>query len=100
MKFAMQPMEEEMEKGKRNLTSKAEELADSVNEKFKNMHGNLGTVESENNYRRISDIEKSQSLIDYEKLYKIFLRALTDCKMKIDKEGFIRFIDDRLMEVI
>ena len=42
----------------------------------------------------------SQSLIDYEKLYKIFLRALTDCKMKIDKEGFIRFIDDRLMEVI
>ncbi len=100
MKFAMQPMEEEMEKGKRNLTSKAEELADSVNEKFKNMHGNLGTVKSENNYRRISDKEKSQSLIDYEKLYKIFLRALTDCKMKIDKEGFIRFIDDRLMEVM
>ncbi len=37
---------------------------------------------------------------DYERLFKVFLRALNSCKIKLDREGFIKFIDDRLLEVM
>ncbi len=100
MKFAMEPMEEEMEKGKRNLTNKAEGLANDINEKLQNISGNTGIIENKSAYNKNLNSEKNQNFIDYEKLYIIFLRALTNCKMKIDREGFVRFIDDRLMEVM
>ena len=38
--------------------------------------------------------------IDYEKISKMFLKALNSCKIKLDRDGFVRFIDDRLMEVM
>lgn len=100
MKFAMSPMEEEMKKGKENLVSEAEKLAIGVNKQLENISGNANVVESKNIYNKSLDTTKSQDLIDYERLYKTFLRALIDCKMKIDKDGFVRFIDDRLMEVM
>lgn len=40
------------------------------------------------------------NILDYEKLFKLFLKALNSCKLKLDRDGFIRFIDDRLNEVI
>lgn len=40
------------------------------------------------------------NILDYEKMFKLFLKALNSCKLKLDRDGFIRFIDDRLNEVI
>lgn len=44
--------------------------------------------------------DSNNNIIDYYKLMKTFLLALNKCKLKLDKDGFIRLIDDRLDEVI
>jgi len=43
---------------------------------------------------------KSAEIVDYEKLSKSFLKALNSCKLKLDEDGFVQFIDERLMEVV
>lgn len=40
------------------------------------------------------------NIIDYDKLLKVFIKALNSCKMKLDKDGFVRFINDVLLEVM
>lgn len=40
------------------------------------------------------------NVIDYKKMLNVFLQALNTCKMKLDKDGFIRFINDALLEVV
>ena len=98
MKFAMQPMEEELEKGNKKLTEEASKLAENVNDELRNIDGN---VEMQQTYRSGQRTDRKQeTIIDYEKLYLTFLRALNSCKMKVDKDGFIHLIDDRLMEVM
>lgn len=103
MRFAMQPMEEEMEEGKKKLVNEAGKLADGVNEELRNIAGNVNLNGNMSNFSRHSNNVNSQgneSIIDYERLYKIFLKALNSCKIQIDKDGFIHFVDDRLMEVL
>lgn len=38
--------------------------------------------------------------VDYDKLLKVIIKALTSCKMKLDKDGFIRLVNECLLEVI
>ncbi len=99
MQYVMQPMEEEMEDGKKKLINQAEQLAEGVNE---NLEGINGQVNVSGNVRPSAShvITNFQDIIDYERLFKIFLKALNSCKIKLDKDGFINFIDDRLMEVM
>ena len=102
MKFVMQPMEEEMEEGKKNLINEAANLADGVSEKLKNISGNVDvsqTRQASKNSNNNSN-QENYNVIDYEKLYKVFLRALNSCKIQIDEDGFVHFIDNRLMEVM
>lgn len=40
------------------------------------------------------------NVIDYNKLFNIFINALNSCKMKLDKDGFVRFVNDVLLEVV
>ena len=40
------------------------------------------------------------NVIDYQRLLNIFIKALNSCKMQLDKDGFIRFINDVLLEVV
>ena len=40
------------------------------------------------------------NIIDYEKLFKMFLKALNSCKLKLDRDGFIKFIDDHIWEAM
>lgn len=40
------------------------------------------------------------NVIDYDKLFNMFIKALNSCKMKLDKDGFVRFINDVLLEVV
>ncbi len=99
MRYAMQPMEEEMENGKQKLINQAEELAEGVNKNLENINGKVNV--SGNVRPNTSPVVNNfQDVIDYERLFKIFLKALNSCKIKLDKDGFINFIDDRLMEVM
>lgn len=40
------------------------------------------------------------NVIDYDKLTNCFLKALSKCRMRFDKEGFVQFIKEILYEVI
>ena len=42
----------------------------------------------------------SANIIDYDKMYRSFLKALSICKLKLDREGWIRFINDQIWEAI
>lgn len=96
MKFVMQPMEEEMEDGRKKLVAEAEKLADGVNNELEDMDSqNIGLKFTETNRTRgLSDS------IDYEKLANAFLKALVRCKLSFDEDGLVKFIDNRLMEVM
>lgn len=50
--------------------------------------------------KKNKEVESNQENIDYDKLFKIFLKALNSCKIELDKDGFIKFIDNRLLEVM
>lgn len=98
-KQVMEGSELGLEDEEKNLYNKAEDIADNINDTF----GNVNDIAVGTTYRKQSNKNLSEEgieLIDYEKLYKIFLRALNSCKIQIDKDGFIHFIDDRLMEVM
>lgn len=104
MKFVVQPMEEELDIGKKNLVNEAGELADEVSKELENISGNVNMTGSSKAISNIANNLNSQelqnNLIDYDKLYKVFLRALNSCKIKIDEDGFIKFVDDRILEVL
>lgn len=42
----------------------------------------------------------SSNIIDYKKLLQVFIKALNSCKMSLDKDGFVRFIEDELLKVV
>lgn len=94
----MQGSELGLEDEEKNLYSKALDVAKNVNGAFENVKEiEIGSkYHNKNNSMEKGDIE----FIDYEKLFKIFLRALNSCKIQLDKDGFISFIDNRLMEVM
>lgn len=97
-KQVMQGSELGLEDEEKNLYNKAENIAENINDRF----GNVDDISVRSNYRRKSNniTEENVDIIDYEKLFKIFLKALNSCKIQLDKDGFIHFIDDRLMEVL
>jgi TP901 family phage tail tape measure protein len=39
-------------------------------------------------------------IVDYNKMTQSFLKALNSCKLKIDEDGFVRLVDDRLLRVV
>ena len=97
-KQVMQGSELGLEDEEKNLYNKAEDIADNINDRF----GNVDDISVGSSYRRSNNntFGRDVELIDYERLFKIFLKALNSCKIQLDKDGFIHFIDDRLMEVL
>lgn len=96
-KQVMQGSELGLEDEENNLYSKAEDIANNINDKF----DNVSDISVGSNYKKASsNTSNNMELIDYEKLFKVFLKALNSCKVQLDKDGFIHFIDDRLMEVL
>lgn len=47
-----------------------------------------------------SSSKNRAEIIDYEKMFKMFLKALNACKLKLDREGWIKFINDQIWEAI
>lgn len=97
-KQVMQGSELGLEDEEKNLYNKAEDIANNINDRF----GNVNDISVDSNYKKKTNNTYSGNIefIDYEKLFKMFLKALNSCKIQLDKDGFIHFIDDRLMEVL
>ncbi len=96
---AMEGAELGLEDKEKDLYKEAEEIANNINDTFSEIDtssNNIPQYIGKKQNINTSAIE----LIDYEKLFRIFLRALNSCKIEIDKDGFIHFIDNRLMEVM
>lgn len=97
-KQLMQGSELGLEDEEKNLYNKAKDIASNINDTFDNV--NDIEFRSAYNPNKNTNERKDIELIDYEKLFQIFLRALNSCKMQIDKDGFIHLIDNRLLEVM
>ncbi len=97
-KQVMQGSELGLKDEEKSLYNKAEDIANNINDRF----GNVEDISVGSNYRRKTNNTSAENIefIDYEKLFRIFLKALNSCKIQLDKDGFIHFIDDRLMEVL
>lgn len=102
MRYAMQPMEEEMEEGKKELFHQADEIGKGINDRLSiiDSSGYLKFKTSTTQVVRRDNIIESENNIDYDKLYVTILKALNSCKLKIDRDGFAKLIDNRLLEVL
>lgn len=104
MKYVMQPMEEEMKMGKDKLFEEADEIGKGITNRFEKI--NPSEFKMTDNYSKnvrssnYGTSEKNIFEIDYNKLIQAIIKALMSCKMSLDEENFVRFIDNRLMEVM
>lgn len=102
MKYAMQPMEEEMEIGKKELFKKADEIGNGLIDRLGNIDTSGVNINSSYSDKKSINPEnkRNEIEIDYNKLANALIKALTSCKIALDEEGFTRFIDNRILEVM
>ena len=74
MKFAMQPMEEEMEAGKKELFKQADEIGNGITRRLGNLNSNIN-VDS-NSEQKLENQKAFNIEMDYNKMAKAFLSAL------------------------
>ena len=101
MKFAMQPMEEEMEAGKKELFKQADEIGNGITDRLSNIEGkNIETSFSTKGNINNNSYEQEKSLIDYDKMANAITKALTNCKFTLDEDGFAKIVKDELYKVV
>lgn len=92
---------EGIKKNKKKLVNEVSNMSREMSDELQNEQEASGiNYNSTYSRTRQTNINNQSDIIDYDRLYKTFLRALTDSKIKIDKDGLIKIIDDRLMEVM
>lgn len=87
--------EQGIESEEENLYAQVDDVAENVLDGLNSV--NDGMLSS--NYYNNSSNNIGLS-IDYNQLYLCFLKALNNCKLKLDDDGFVRIIDDRMREVM
>lgn len=87
-----------LEDEEKKLYNEADDIAKNVSDKLEQTDATIDPSISSGHSKNETNIINAG--IDYEKLYKIILKALNSFKIVLDKDGFIHLIDDRLMEVI
>lgn len=87
----------------KNLYKQTDRIASNVLEKMNNMNGDLnpGSINSnEFSGNAQSGISNYYLTIDYNLLTKAIIKALKSCKLSIDSDGFARFIENVVYEVM
>lgn len=102
-KNVMKGSELGLEDEEKNLYKQTKNIAENVQSNLENINPNIDI--SDMNYSPTKTLNTSnQDLynieLDYEKLAKAFLKALTSCKLSIDQEGFVKFVQNIIYEVI
>lgn len=105
MKFAIQPMEEEMEEGKKELFKQADEIGNGVTERFNKIEGkNINASISSNGKNANNNYQQENNFIDYDKMANAMAsamtKALTNCKLTLDEDGFAKIVKDELYKVV
>ena len=86
--------EKGLEDEENNLYNQANNIAEGVLDRL-----NSNNMATSSNYSQYNSTNNNL-FIDYNQLYLCFLKALNNCKMMLDEEGFVRIIDDRMREVM
>lgn len=95
-----------VEDEEKNLYKQTEQIAKNVQSEFENIKPNtdfIDNIRSSSNSGNISGYTLNNGNyldIDYEKLSKAFLKALNTCKLSLDRDGFIKFIQNVIYEVM
>ena len=102
-KNVMKGSELGLEDEEKNLYKQTKNIAENVQSNLENIDPNIDI--SDMNYNQAKRFNaNNQNLynieIDYDKLAKAFLKALTSCKLSIDQEGFVKFVQNIIYEVI
>ena len=103
MRYAMQPMEEEMDRGKEKLFKEADEIGNGITRRLKNINTPAFNMNNTDGYYNRSNRGYNNRLIldiDYNKLTNSFITALKTCKITVDEDGFAKFIEDKMLEVM
>lgn len=98
-KNVMLGMEEGISDEENNLYNQASDVANNVLDEL-DTSNNTKNKGSFNNYSNYTSTNNNNITIDYNQLYLVILKALNSCKLELDKDGFIRLVDDRIREVI
>lgn len=103
MRYAMQPMEEEMDRGKEKLFKEADEIGNGITRRLKNINTPAFNMNNTDGYYNRSNRGYNNRLIldiDYNKLTNSFITALKTCKITVDEDGFAKFIEEKMLEVM
>lgn len=103
-KNVMLGAERGIEEEEKNLYKQTDDLAKNILSDFENIDKDYQS----NNANLLQTISSNSSSnmnpyninIDYNQMYLLFLRALNNCKIKLDDDGFVRLIDEHLREVL
>lgn len=99
----------EMQEGSDKMISQAEKLTDNMIDTLDGMStdfnlntgsdvsGNMGYINIVNAF---IEALKSSQIIDYKKLGKEILYAITNAKFTLDEDGFVRIIKEELYEIL
>lgn len=104
-KNVMKGSELGIEDEEKNLYKQTAKVAKNVQAEFENINPNVDLIDNlqKSNVGNASNYafdEKTCINIDYDKLSKAFLKALNTCKLSLDRDGFIKFIQNVIYEVI
>ena len=95
-KNVMLGAEKGLEDEESSLYQQANDIAEGV---LENLNNDAESNKINSNYSSYSSTN-NHFFIDYNQLYLCVLKALNNCKIALDEDGFIRFIDDRIREVM
>lgn len=102
----MRGAEKGIESEEKSLYQKTDKISSNVLKKFEKLEDSIESndkLDINKNFAsniKNSSIENTNLIIDYNQLYLCFLQALNNCKIKLDDDGFIRIVDNRLREVM
>ena len=88
-------MSKGIDKNKSKLIKSTKSMAQDVNDELNNINSNQNLAQ-----QNISNINNTNSQIDYDKMANAMLRALTNCKFTLDDEGFAKIVKEELYKVV
>lgn len=92
-----------IEDEEKNLYNQTEKIAKNVQDKFEDINPQLDLESGSYNMNRLPGYQNSNIItleIDYNRLTKSIIKALNLCSLTLDRDGFVKFIENVVSEVI
>lgn len=93
-----------LEDEEKNLYDQTDKIAKQVQDNLENINPDINldnNISSKSNSTSLpGQVQSYQLEIDYTKLEKIIIKALNSCQLSIDRDGFVKFVERIIYEVI